>query len=99
MYMTSRYSDDAVRELALGVLNELKQYGTEGLPACYANVDDYLYDLYPDFPWDWRIIDSIQIIFDHPDFPAVRQLWLDRYQFDFSEEFNKTIAFEKANQA
>lgn len=86
--LESNYTDTDVKDLAIGALEKLKKYATEGLPACYNNsVDDFLWDFYPDLPWDFRMIESIDIILQHPEFPAVRQQWLDRFNFDWNIEF------------
>jgi hypothetical protein len=53
------------REMADHLMGEVKNYCVLGkLPACYKNVDEYLYDFWPDLPWDKGALVSCQHILD-----------------------------------
>lgn len=54
-------------------LLHLQHVGEYGLPNCYVSAEDFLYDFWPDLPWDLRGQRAVaRLMLSDPRFPAIR---------------------------
>lgn len=70
-------------------LLHLQQISEKGLPNCYASFQDFLYDLYPDFSWDDRRDEQINLILADTRWPAIEQGIQRLFDFSMTKEFQQ----------
>lgn len=63
-----------------------------GAMPCYASVEEWLYDLYPDLPWDETIVVAIEAILEHDRFAEVQEFFARVYSFDLKAELDQAVA-------
>lgn len=79
------------KELAHKLLTQLEKYGKK-LPEVYKDVNDYLYDMYPDLPWDPVGTEiALKELIAHPKMKEVNALWLQNHKFDMLKELKKSL--------
>lgn len=70
----------------------LKYVEKNSLPDCYKNVNEWLYDFYPDLNWSPEECDEdIRDILEHPEFGRIQAWFIKRYGFDFQHELNMCV--------
>jgi len=93
-YLTEiEYKPEKVKELAKGALAQLAKIGKDGkLPSVYKNVQDFLYDFYPDLPWEAVAqIKAMKLILSDPTFKTVAAEWKEKLDFDWDKELREAI--------
>jgi len=93
-YLTEmEYKPEKVKELAKGALAQLAKIGKAGkLPSAYKNVQDFLYDFYPDLPWDAvPQMEAMKLIRSDSAFKAVVADWKEKLDFDWDAELRDAI--------
>ena len=81
--------DNAI-ELAVEALIELEDYTENGLPDVYDNVQEYMYDFYPNLPRD---IEERNMAIDYmlrPEVWNVLHSFNERFNFDIEAELRGT---------
>jgi len=93
-YLTEmEYNAESIERLAKGALAKLVKIGKEGkLASVYKSVDDYLYDFYPDLPWDSVAqLKAMKIIQSDPAFKGMVADWKEKLDFDWDKEMKDAI--------
>jgi hypothetical protein len=77
-------------ELADKAAEQVRKYTLEGLPSCYKNVQEWLYDFYPDLPWDkdGSIAAINHILQNHK---SVLVSFEKKFNFDLEDDLQKAI--------
>ncbi len=68
-------------------------YARDGLPPVYSSIYDYLYDFYPDFPWDGegtRVSCDYLLLKPQMDFDLLQRI----FQFDMRADLRKARNYE-----
>ena len=84
------YSQEKIIELAEQALEELEEYTEDGLPKVYECVQEYMYDFYPNLPWD---TEPRNVAIDHmlrPEAWAILHAFTERFDFDIEAELKGT---------
>ncbi len=84
---------DARKKMANGVIEVLEAIVTEGgLASVYTGIEDWLYDLWPDFSWDelHRPIE-ITIVLVDSRFEAIKVGFLKLFDFDIEAELVRCL--------
>lgn len=87
--MTSR---ERAIEMADNVMQSVQRYTREGLPPCYSDFESFLYDFYPDLPWDDALNISLQHILTSGKFEVTLDAVQQRFGFDFRAELHTALA-------
>lgn len=70
-------------------LLHLQEIGEHGLPDCYDKPEEFLYDFWPDLPWDAKSQRAVaRLILDDPRFPAIRAAVQAATGLDMEHELN-----------
>ncbi len=70
-------------------LLHLEYIGEHGLPDCYKDFKEFLFDFYPDFSWNKRMKDEIRVILTDSRFPEIEKKIKKAYAFDIRKELEK----------
>ena len=95
-HIGTHYSSGKTTQLAKGVLKQLEQYGRKGLPKVYKDVQEYLGDMYAEFPWSPEAsIKAMRQVLKSPKFAEINKLWKKNHKFDMGKELRAGIAAAK----
>ena len=88
--MRSTSKQHAIK-MAKNVLEKLVGYSQNGLPSCYKSVEDWLYDFYPDLPWDPGARHSLEWLTTNPEAIDVIKQFSKRVKFDMMYELKQAV--------
>jgi len=75
---------ERARIMADNLMNKVRGYTQDGLPDCYASFQEYLYDFWPDLPWDGEAVTSCKHILEQHG--EVLDLVQAKFGFDLRAE-------------
>lgn len=86
------FPNDRSMQLAEHNRLQLLHVTEHGLPNCYSSFTDFLWDFYPDFSWDSKMVNEILYIMDHESFNTIVNGIERDWNFNMRDEFNKAVA-------
>jgi hypothetical protein len=77
--------------MARNILKKLDTYSKNDLPSCYESVNDWLFDFYPDLPWDPGARHSLEWLTTNPEAIKVIEQFSKRVKFDMMYELKQAM--------
>jgi len=63
-----------------------------GIPDCYDNFVDFLYDFYPNFSWNNDMVKEVEYIMNHESFTHIVDSIKEVWDYDMRKEFEDAVA-------
>lgn len=87
---------DSAERLGFMALMELKELSEIGLPDCYNSIQDYLFDFWPNLPWDEEgRIKAIGYVLNSKEFTEINKTIKEVWDFDFAAELKAGLEEEE----
>lgn len=89
---TTSVRHSSVEEMAQAQVNKFWKYAADGLPDTYTNFNDWLFDMFPDFPWQEPAhCECIRLVLNNPEFPAIEEGFQQRFSRSLKAELEKAL--------
>jgi uncharacterized Zn finger protein len=90
----NRFEDEKNENIRLAkmLLEQLKGINENGLDKVYTDFKDYLYDMYPDLPWNEEgQTEAINYLLNNDEFKVVAEGIKTKFDFDLIADFKECI--------
>ena len=84
-------SEKVAKKMAEDVMKVVSGYLKKGLPKVYKNFKDYMWDFYPDLPWNSSANISIKHILMEKKFKPILEGVKKQFNFDLEKELQKAL--------
>jgi len=89
--MTESMTPEKAQMLGERALRKLEHDRVE-LPDAYSNVEEYLYDFYPDLPWDISGLKAaLFYMINHSDMSYINDDWNTNHSFSIKAELENAL--------
>lgn len=80
-----------IRQVSNNIKNQLKDICENGLNPVYNSLEDYMWDMYPDFSWNNRSIKEARYLLQDNEFSQYAEIIRLKYNFDLVQNLTESI--------